>query len=68
MYNVEACFALGSPNAARFSMLSGRPGEYLGPWTELASAAMLRWTVLQIHDALGREANRVLSGSTGLPG
>jgi hypothetical protein len=29
-------------------------------WNELASAAMLRWTVIQIHDALGDEANRVL--------
>lgn len=29
-------------------------------WSELASAAMQRWTVVQIHDALGEEANRVL--------
>jgi len=29
-------------------------------WNELASAAMLRWTVVQIHDALGKEANKTL--------
>jgi hypothetical protein len=29
-------------------------------WRELASAAMQRWTIVQIHDALGEEANRVL--------
>lgn len=29
-------------------------------WQELASAALLRWTVLRIHDALGDDAGRVL--------
>jgi len=29
-------------------------------WQELASAAMLRWTVMQIHDALGKDANATL--------
>jgi hypothetical protein len=29
------------------------------PWSEL-SAAMLRWSILQIQDALGSEANAVL--------
>ena len=29
-------------------------------WNDLASAAMLRWNVMQIHDALGEDANRVL--------
>lgn len=29
-------------------------------WNELASAAMLRWSVMQIHDALGKEANATL--------
>lgn len=29
-------------------------------WNELASAAMLRWTVMEIHDALGDDAARVL--------
>jgi hypothetical protein len=38
----------------------GGPRHSLVPWKELASAAMLRWTVLQIHDALGSEANGVL--------
>jgi hypothetical protein len=38
----------------------GGPRYSLVPWKELASAAMLRWTVVQIHDALGSEANGVL--------
>lgn len=38
----------------------GGPRHALMPWSELASAAMLRWTVLQIHDALGSAANDVL--------
>jgi hypothetical protein len=38
----------------------GGPRHALIAWSELASAAMLRWTVLQIHDALGKEANAVL--------
>lgn len=38
----------------------GGPRHALVPWNELASAAMLRWTVMQIHDALGKEANRAL--------
>ncbi|HYK04024.1 MAG TPA: hypothetical protein VE974_19880 [Thermoanaerobaculia bacterium] len=29
-------------------------------WNELASTALLRWTVVQVHDALGKQANRVL--------
>lgn len=29
-------------------------------WKELAGAAMLRWTVMEIHDALGEDANHVL--------
>lgn len=39
--------------------LGGRRHQ-LVTWNELASAAMLRWTVIQIHDALGEDANRVL--------
>jgi hypothetical protein len=38
----------------------GGPRHALIEWKELASAAMLRWTVVEIHDALGSEANRVL--------
>lgn len=38
----------------------GGPRHALMPWSELASAAMLRWSILQIHDALGSEANAVL--------
>lgn len=29
-------------------------------WNELASAAMVRWNIMQIHEALGEDANRVL--------
>jgi hypothetical protein len=29
-------------------------------WNDLASAALLRWNVMQVHEALGAEANRVL--------
>lgn len=29
-------------------------------WKDLASAALLRWTVMQIHDALATDANGVL--------
>ena len=29
-------------------------------WKELASAALIRWPVVQVHDALGADANRVL--------
>jgi hypothetical protein len=38
----------------------GGPRETFMVWNELASVAMLRWTVLQIHDALGSKANTVL--------
>lgn len=38
----------------------GGPRHALISWTELASAALVRWTVLEIYDALGKEANRVL--------
>lgn len=38
----------------------GGPRHTLVLWNELASAAMLRWTVVQIHDALGSEADSVL--------
>jgi hypothetical protein len=38
----------------------GGPRQAMVRWSELASAAMLRWTIVQIHDALGKEANRVL--------
>jgi hypothetical protein len=38
----------------------GGPRHALISWNELASAAMLRWNVMQIHDALGEHANRVL--------
>jgi hypothetical protein len=40
-----------------------QPGEWRQAtvsWNELASAAMLRWTVMQIHDALGKDADRAL--------
>jgi len=39
--------------------LGGRR-QALVSWNELASAAMLRWTVMQIHDALGKDADRAL--------
>lgn len=39
--------------------LGGRR-HVLVSWQEVASAALLRWTVVQIHDALGKEANSVL--------
>ena len=38
----------------------GGPRHAMVPWKELASAALMRWTVMQIHDALGRDADRVL--------
>ena len=38
----------------------GGPRHALVTWQELASAATVRWTVMEIHDALGAEANRVL--------
>lgn len=38
----------------------GKRLHSLVKWSDLASAAMLRWNVMQIHDALGSEANRVL--------
>ena len=39
--------------------LGGR-GQALVTWKELASAAMLRWTVMEVHDALGEAANITL--------
>jgi hypothetical protein len=38
----------------------GGPRHALLSWDEVASAALLRWTIVQIHDALGADANRVL--------
>src|SRR5688500_4588096 len=38
----------------------GGPRQSLVKWNDLASAALLRWTVMQVHEALGQEANRVL--------
>ena len=38
----------------------GGPRHPLVSWEELASAATVRWTVMQIHDALGSDANGVL--------
>lgn len=38
----------------------GGPRHQLVTWKELASAALLRWSVLQVHDALGKDADRVL--------
>lgn len=38
----------------------GGPRHSLMPWNELASAAMVRWTVVQIYDALGTEASAAL--------
>lgn len=38
----------------------GGPRHSMVSWKELASAAMLRWTVMQIHDALGKDADRAL--------
>jgi hypothetical protein len=38
----------------------GGPRHALIPWQELASIALLRWTVVQIHDALGQDADSVL--------
>lgn len=39
--------------------LGGISKEFV-TWKDLASAALLRWTVMQIHDALADEANHVL--------
>lgn len=39
--------------------LGGRRHQMVS-WRELASAATVRWTVMQIHDALGDRANDVL--------
>lgn len=38
----------------------GGPRHLLVSWQEVASAALVRWTVVQIHDALGKDARRVL--------
>lgn len=38
----------------------GGPRHAMVTWKELASAAMLRWTVMEIHDALGKDADRAL--------
>jgi hypothetical protein len=38
----------------------GNRRHALVKWCDLASAALLRWNVMQIHDALGAEANSVL--------
>jgi hypothetical protein len=38
----------------------GGPRHVMVSWKELASAAMLRWTVMEIHDALGKDADRAL--------
>lgn len=38
----------------------GGPRHPMVSWQELASAAMLRWTVMEIHDALGKDADRVM--------
>jgi hypothetical protein len=43
----------------RRKQLGGRRNA-LATWKELASAAMLRWTVMEIHDALGKEADTTL--------
>lgn len=40
--------------------LAVRGRRSLVSWQELASAATLRWTVMQIHDALGDDADRIL--------
>lgn len=38
----------------------GGPRRALIQWSELASYSLVRWNVLQIHDALGENANSVL--------
>ena len=38
----------------------GGPRQAMVKWNDLASAALLRWNVMQVHEALGHEANRVL--------
>lgn len=38
----------------------GGPRRSLIQWSELASYALTRWSVMEIHDALGEEAHRVL--------
>lgn len=44
----------------RPAMKRKRRHRTLVTWNELASAAMLRWNVMQIHDALGDDADRVM--------
>lgn len=39
--------------------LGGRRQTLLA-WSEIASVAMIRWSVMQIHDALGKDADLVL--------
>lgn len=43
----------------RRKQLGGRR-HALVTWSELASAAMLRWSIMEIHDALGKDANATL--------
>ena len=38
----------------------GGPRRALIPWGEIASYSLVRWNMMQIHDALGEEANSVL--------
>lgn len=38
----------------------GGPRHAMVRWSELASAAMLRWTVMEIHDSLGKDAHGAL--------
>jgi hypothetical protein len=38
----------------------GGKRQRLVMWNELAAAALVRWNVMQVHDALGNDANRVL--------
>jgi hypothetical protein len=60
--NVIAAIESGTLHVQRRKkrkQLGGRR-HALVTWEELASAAMLRWTPMEIHDALGKEANTTL--------
>ncbi len=51
--------ALHVENRRKRKRLGGRRYPLM-TWQELASAAMLRWTPMQIHDALREHANSIL--------
>ena len=53
------CGTLHVQRRKKRKQLGGRR-HALETWQELASVAMLRWTPMEIHDALGKEADTTL--------